>query len=84
MSSIILWSLLFAILGAAIGLAKDRVGTCICLCLLLGPFGVILACFVTNERKKRAASAADNQARAMLRQANAIRTQSRNPQPDYE
>ena len=52
-SSYFLWWIFCAIVGGAVGLAKDRASAGILLGALLGPIGVIIALFLSDDKKKK-------------------------------
>jgi uncharacterized membrane protein YeaQ/YmgE (transglycosylase-associated protein family) len=51
MDSIFLWWIFCGILGGAIGAIKGRVGAGILWGALVGPIGVLVACFLTNQKE---------------------------------
>lgn len=78
--TVILWWILCAIIGGAIGHTREKVSTGVLLGALLGPLGVIIALFLSDPKVQRAID--ENQAiirGQRQRRLDAIKQQARTP-----
>ena len=88
-SGIVLWWIFCAIIGGAIGMAKDRVVSGVIWGGLLGPIGIIVVLCLPNLKKQKEEEAATKQQltlqlqrqHAQLETYNQVRRSSRPPPP---